>query len=31
MHVFGQKMAIFHVFFLGNILQENVLYDILER
>ena len=29
---FGPKMAIFrHVFFLGNIGQENVFYDILER
>ena len=28
---FGQKMAIFQVFFLGNIGQENVFYDILER
>ena len=28
---FGQKMAIFPTFFLGNIGQENVFYDILER
>ena len=28
---FGQKLAIFHVFFKGNIGQENVFYDILER
>ena len=31
-HGFGQKMAIFPSFsFLGNIQQENVFYDILER
>ena len=30
-HGFGQKMAIFPSFFLGNIGQENVFYDILER
>ena len=29
-HGFGPKMAIFQ-FFLGNICQENVFYDILER
>ena len=28
---FGPKMAIFPTFFLGNIAQENVFYDILER
>ena len=30
-HSFGSKMAIFPIFFLGNIGQENVLYDIQER
>ena len=30
-HGFGKKMAIFPSFFLGNIGQENVFYDILER
>ena len=30
-HGFGPKMAIFTTFFLGNIGQENVFYDILER
>ena len=30
-HGFGTKMAIFPTFFLGNIEQENVFYDILER
>ena len=30
-HAFGPKMAIFPTFFLGNIGQENVFYDILER
>ena len=30
-HGFGPKMAIFSIFFLGNIGQENVFYDILER
>ena len=30
-HGFGQKMAFFPSFFLGNIGQENVFYDILER
>ena len=30
-HGFGPKMAIFRTFFLGNIGQENVFYDILER
>ena len=30
-HGFGQKMAIFLVFFLGNIGQENVFYEILKR
>ena len=29
--VLVQKMAIFPTFFLGNIGQENVFYDILER
>ena len=28
---FGPKMAIFELFFLGNIRQGNVFYDILER
>ena len=28
---FGPKMAIFPTTFLGNIGQENVFYDILER
>ena len=30
-HPFGRKMAIFTFFFLGNIGQENVFYDIVER
>ena len=30
-HGFAEKMAIFPTFFLGNIGQENVFYDILER
>ena len=30
-HGFGLKMAIFPIFFLFNIGQENVFYDILER
>ena len=30
-HAFGPKMAIFQLFFVGNIGQENVFYDILER
>ena len=30
-HGFGPKMAIFQLFFLGNIGQENVFCDILER
>ena len=30
-HGFGPKMAIFPAFFLGNISQENVFYDILDR
>ena len=30
-HCFGPKMAIFATFFLGNIGQENVFYDILKR
>ena len=30
-HGLCSKMAIFPTFFLGNISQENVLYDILER
>ena len=29
-HAFGPKMASFPTFFLGNIGQENVFYDILE-
>ena len=29
--VFVQKWPFFQVFFLGNIVQENVFYDILER
>ena len=29
--VFGQNWLFFHVFFKGNIGQENVFYDILER
>ena len=30
-HAFGPKMAIFRTFFLANIWQENVFYDILEQ
>ena len=30
-HGFGPKMAIFPTFFLENIGQENVFYDILEQ
>ena len=30
-HGFGPNMVIFPTFFLGNIGQENVFYDILER
>ena len=30
-HGFGQKMAIFRTFFLGNIGQENIFYHILQR
>ena len=30
-HGFGPKMAIFPTFFLGNIGQANVFYDILEQ
>ena len=30
-HRFGPKMAFFPTFFLGNTVQENVFYDILER
>ena len=30
-HAFGPKMTIFPTFFLGNIGQENVFYDILEQ
>ena len=30
-HGFAQKLVIFLCFFLGNIGQENVFYDILER
>ena len=29
-HSFSQKMAIFPTFYLANIGQENVFYDILE-
>ena len=29
-HGFGPRMAIFAIFFFGNIGQENVFYDILE-
>ena len=30
-HGFGPKMAIFQLFYLRNIGQENVFYDVLER
>ena len=30
-HGFRQKMGIFPSFFLGNIVQKNVFYDIRER
>ena len=30
-HGFGPKMAIFQIFFLGYINQENMFYDILEQ
>ena len=30
-HAFGPKMGIFPPFFLGNVGQENVFYDIVER
>ena len=30
-HGFGPKMSIFPIFFLGNIGQENVFYNILDR
>ena len=30
-HAFGQKMASFPIFFLGNFSQESVFYDILEQ
>ena len=30
-HGFGSKMAIFPTFFLGNVGEENVFSDILER
>ena len=30
-HGFGPKMAIFQTFFLRNIGQENVFYDIIKR
>ena len=30
-HVFGPRMAIFPIFFLGIIGQENIFYDIPER
>ena len=29
--VFSPKMTIFKLFFLGNIGQKNIFYDILER
>ena len=29
--VFAQKWPFFQLFFLGNIEQENVFYDVLER
>ena len=29
--VLAQKLPVFQLFFLGNIGQENVFYDILER
>ena len=30
-HCFGPKLAVFPSFFLGNLGQENVFYDILQR
>ena len=30
-HDFGPQITIFAIFFLGNIGQENVVYDILEQ
>ena len=30
-HGFGAKLPYLHLFFLGNIGQENVFYDIVER
>ena len=30
-HGFGPKMTLFPIFFLANIVQENVFYDILKR
>ena len=30
-HCFGRKWSFFQLFFLGNVRQENVFYDILER
>ena len=30
-HDYGQKFDIFHLFFVRNIGQENVFYDILEQ
>ena len=30
-HGFGKKMAIFRTFFLGNIGQKTIFYDILQR
>ena len=30
-HGFGPKMAIFPIFFLGNIGEHNAFYDILEQ
>ena len=30
-HGFGPKMVIFPTFFLGNVVQEIVFYDILEE
>ena len=31
MRGFGPKLAIFQLFVLGNIVRENVFYDILEQ
>ena len=30
-HGFGPKVTVFSLFFLGNIVQKNAFYDILER